>query len=291
MDHGSQTHRAPVADTAKNAWPGFQIIENVLTYSYLFSESPQKSEPKKGAKRKSSPTATSNEKKAKKTKNVDKEVKPSPKIKVQTKSKTKKTKKEVPSEAVSGDQSMEEEEEGDGISDSELNFLKLEKGDSPVKKSRRRSAAKNEDDDVSFCYSRNFQQICSFSGLNFLNFFFRIPRKLNQVLKRKIKRSRTQRPRTKSEVRKKKPLYPKKPGNQILKRKIQKRNLVVPKNLRTVQTQVLLKNQTRKALLKLRKKNHHLRMSLKKKLQNKVRNPKKRPAHPVPLKRSILLQP
>ena len=134
LDHGSQTHRAPVVDTAK-------IIENLPTYSYLFSESPKKSEPKKGAKRKSSPTATSNEKKAKKTKNVDEEVKPSPKIKVQTKSKTKKTKKEVSSEAVSGDESMDEEEEGDGISDSELNFLKLEKGDSPEKKSRRRSAA------------------------------------------------------------------------------------------------------------------------------------------------------
>ena len=42
---------------------------------------------------------------------------------------------------------MEEEGEDGGISDSELNFLKLEKGDSPEKKSRRRSAAKNEDDD------------------------------------------------------------------------------------------------------------------------------------------------
>jgi len=108
-------------------------------------ESPQKSEPKKGAKRKSSPTAaTSNEKKAKKTKNIEEKVKPSPKIKVQAK--TKKAKKEVSSEAVSGDESMEEEGEDGGISDSELNFLKLEKGDSPEKTSRRRSlGAKNED--------------------------------------------------------------------------------------------------------------------------------------------------
>ena len=68
--------------------------------------------------------------------------------------KTKKTKKEVSNEVVSGDESMDEEEEGDGISDSELNFLKLEKGDSPVKKSRRRSAAKNEDDDVSLYFTK-----------------------------------------------------------------------------------------------------------------------------------------
>merc|ERR1711894_670074 len=56
-----------------------------------------------------------------------------------------------PSEAVSGDESMDEEEEGGGgISDSELDFLKLEQGDlSPVKKSRRRSSAvKNEDDNI-----------------------------------------------------------------------------------------------------------------------------------------------
>ena len=57
---------------------------------------------------------------------------------------------------------MEEEEEGDGISDSELNFLKLEKGDSPEKKSRRRSAAKNEDDDVNFVIHEIFNKYVIF---------------------------------------------------------------------------------------------------------------------------------
>ena len=57
----------------------------------------------------------------------------------------------------------EEEEVGGGISDSELDFLKLEQGDlSPVKKSRRRSSAAKNEDDVSFDFTKIFNNIYLF---------------------------------------------------------------------------------------------------------------------------------